>query len=137
MDTIIEVKPQEMLGKVAELREQGCRLVQIMCSMANEQFELTYNFDKKCTLTNLRCFVSQGEAMRSITEQFWYAFIWENEIHDLFGLKFQNILEGLDFQGRFFRMTEQFPWNPNNGVDLGKVKGIDASVTNAGGEKNA
>lgn len=137
MDTIIEVKPQELLGKVAELREQGCRLVQIMCSMVNEQFELTYNFDKKRGLTNLRCLVAQGEEMQSITEQFWYAFVWENEIHDLFGLKFQKILDGLDFQGKFFRMAEQFPWNPQKGVDLGKVKGIDASVTNAGGEKNA
>ncbi len=137
MDIIMEVKPQEMSAKVAELREQGCRLVQIMCSMANEQFELTYNFDKKCVLTNLRCRVPQGEEMQSITEQFWYAFIWENEIHDLFGLKFQNIAAGLDFQGKFFRMAGQFPWNPNKGVDLGKVKGIDASVTNAGGEKNA
>ena len=137
MDTILEVRAEEVLGKVAELREQGCRLVQIMCSMVDEKFELTYNFDKKCELINVRCLVSQGQEMQSITEQFWYAFIWENEIHDLFGLKFQNILAGVDFQGRFFRMASKFPWNPENGVDLGKVKGIDASVKNVGGEKNA
>lgn len=47
--------------------------------------------------------------LQSITGEIWSAFIYENEMHDLFGIKFKNL--ELDYQGNFFRVAQKTPWN--------------------------
>ena len=51
-----------------------------------------------------------GEEVESITGIYWPAFIYENEIHDLFGVKFNH--SALDYQGGFFKISEETPWKP-------------------------
>ena len=48
--------------------------------------------------------VPEDMELQSITGEIWSAFIYENEMHDLFGIKFKNL--ELDYQGNFFRVAQ-------------------------------
>jgi len=99
-----------LIEKAMDLVSDGCRLVQICCSKIGDGFELLYSFDKDHELTNFRFNIDEGEEVTSITRICWPAFIYENEIHDLFGVKFKH--SELDYGGHFFRIAESTPWNP-------------------------
>ena len=63
-------------------------------------------------LKNIRISLdAQRPELQSITAIFWPAFIYENEMHDLFGIKFKNM--AMDYGGHFFKIAEKTPWNPD------------------------
>ena len=80
----ITIRPEDLLERVARFKKEGCRLVQILCTRTTEGFELTYTFDKNYFLYHLRLTAALGGSVMSITSLYWYGFVWENEIHDLF-----------------------------------------------------
>lgn len=110
IQNFIYIKPTELLNRVQDFKGDGYRLCQICCSKVSEGFELTYSFDKDHVLTNLRLVFPEENEIESITGFFWPAFIYENEMQDLFGVKFKNI--ALNYGGHFFRVSQPTPWNP-------------------------
>ena len=104
------VELSQLLTKVKDLKAEGYRFGQACATVAGDNFEIIYSFDKAYELTNLKLVISQGEEVESITGVYWPAFIYENEMHDLFGIKFENLV--LDYNGRFFKVSEPTPWNP-------------------------
>lgn len=133
---IIKIHPANLLRIAANMRTDGCRLVQILCTRVAEGFELTYSFDCDYTLVNVRCIIPENESITSITSQYWYAFVWENEIHDLFGLKIDFILPEVDYKGNFYHLENKTPWYDFNAksapqamkVNIRSGLGLDASV---------
>lgn len=134
---IIQIEPADLLNRTARFKKDGCRLVQILCTRIAEGFELTYSFDKDYFLYNLRLIVPQDGSVMSITGQYWYAFVWENEIHDLFGLPVEFIVPEVDYGGQFFQLAEKTPWHALTNVkqpaaaikvNLRSGLGIDASI---------
>jgi ech hydrogenase subunit D len=100
---------ESLVGRVAELRAEGWRLVQIGATAMGQVLELNYSFDRQGTLLNLRLTVpGTGARVPSISSVYWCAFIYENEIHDLFGL----VVEGMamDFGGHFYQTRVRFPF---------------------------
>ena len=93
------VAPSELLGRVRQLKDKGYRLAQVCGTPKEDGAELLYTFDKDHILLNLR-----------ITGTYWPAFIYENEIHDLFGIPFLH--NARDYNGNFFVTAEPTPWNP-------------------------
>jgi ech hydrogenase subunit D len=108
--TIIPVESAELTDRVQDMKDGGYRLGQLCAAKVGEQFHLLYSFDKDCTLTNLKLAVKEGEAIPSITGVYWPAFIYENEIQDLFGFEFKHLK--LNYKGKFFKVAEPTPWNP-------------------------
>lgn len=108
IQNISDISASELVKKVAELKGEGYRLGQICGTRMPDGTELLYSFDKDHMLTNLRIAVKDGDEVDSITETYWPAFIYENEIHDLFGVKF--LESKLDYEGRFFRLSMPTPW---------------------------
>lgn len=108
--TIIQIEPTELLDRVNTFKEEGYRLVQICCTKVAEGFELSYSFDRDHLLTNLRFTVPFEYPVPSITKIYWPAFIYENEMKDLFGVNVKHI--ELDYNGKFFRVSQATPWNP-------------------------
>ena len=105
------VELSQLLTKVKDLKAEGYRFGQACATkMDDDTFEIVYSFDKAYQLVNLRLVISQGEEVESITGTYWPAFIYENEMHDLFGIKFNHM--ELDYQGNFFKVAEPTPWNP-------------------------
>ena len=104
------VELSQLLTKVKDLKAEGYRFGQACATVVDDTFEIIYSFDKDHQLDNLRLVISEGEEVESITDEYWPAFIYENEMHDLFGIKFNHM--ALDYQGKFFKVVEPTPWNP-------------------------
>ncbi len=62
-----------------------------------------------------------GVSVKNVTPPYWTAFVYENEVHDLFGIEFTE--NRLDHEGNFFRMFAKTPWKDpeaEKGVPIGK-----------------
>jgi ech hydrogenase subunit D len=105
-----EVIPTDaLLDKVSSLRKEGYRLVQIGATRLPESVELTYSFDREHRLVNLRLQVSATEArVPSITSIYWAAFLYENELHDLFNVQVDGM--AVDFHGHLYETAVKFPF---------------------------
>jgi ech hydrogenase subunit D len=98
-----------LLEKVRAKKAQGCRLVQISATQLPGQIELTYSFDLNSQLTNLRLSLSGEEPhLPSISSIYLCAILYENEIHDLFGVQVAGI--AIDFKGNFYKTAIKFPF---------------------------
>ena len=83
---MILLEKHDLVGVVAQLFAEGYRLVQIGCSTLPAAYELNYSFDKDYRFKNLRITAAPGEEVPSISVIYPNAFLYENEIHDLFGV---------------------------------------------------
>ena len=98
-----------LLEKVRALNQQGFRLVQIGATALPSMLELTYSFDLKGELQSLRLMVPIHDArVPSISSIYWCAFIYENELHDLFNIAVEGI--AVDFHGKFYNTAVKFPF---------------------------
>jgi ech hydrogenase subunit D len=102
----------DLVGMVAQLFAEGYRLVQIGCTTLPSAYELNYSFDKDYRFKNLRVTAAAGEEVPSISVIYPNAFLYENEIHDLFGVVIKNI--NIDYRGTLYRTTIQMPFSIEN-----------------------
>jgi ech hydrogenase subunit D len=107
--TFQTIPPEALLERVGEMRKLGYRLVQIGATRLPEHVELTYSFDLESHLTNLRFQVlAEGARLPSITSIYWCAFLYENEMHDLFNVQVDGM--AVDFHGHLYETTVKFPF---------------------------
>ncbi|HJV65376.1 MAG TPA: NADH-quinone oxidoreductase subunit C [Geomonas sp.] len=109
---IRQVEKCDLVGMVAELFSEGFRLVQIGCSTLAGGYELTYSFDREYRLKNLRFLVRPQEEVPSISVIYPGAFLYENEIHDLFGVVIEHI--AVDYRGTLYRTALGRPFSLEN-----------------------
>ncbi len=109
---IVPVEKCDLVGIVAELFAEGYRLVQIGCTTLPAAYELTYSFDRDYRFRSLRFSVTQGEAVPSISVIYPNAFLYENEIHDLFGVAITHI--SVDYRGTLYRTALGTPFSIDN-----------------------
>jgi ech hydrogenase subunit D len=109
-DQIFETIPmQSLLERTGELRKLGYRLVQIGATRLPEHVELTYSFGLENRLANLRFQVpAAGARVPSISPVFWCAFLYENELHDLFNVQVDGM--AVDFHGHLYETSVKFPF---------------------------
>ena len=102
---------QDLLAIVQDTKSLGYRLVQICATLVDESIEVLYTFEKKNELQNYKFVIdARTPELQSITAIYHYAFIYENEMHDLFGVTFKNL--ALDYGGTFYKVSKDTPWNP-------------------------
>lgn len=106
--TTIPVSIDELVARTEQLKKEGNRLVQIGCTQLGDDFEINYVFDKDFVLTNLRITVKQDAVIPSVSSVFFGAFVYENEIHDLYGLTVKGM--NIDFGGHFYRTSVRTPF---------------------------
>jgi len=109
---IVAVAKNDLVGLVAELFAENYRLVQIGCSTLPDAYELTYSFDLEYRFKNLRFTVIEGEEVPSISVIYPGAFLFENEIHDLFGVVITHI--AVDYRGTLYRTALRAPFSVSN-----------------------
>ena len=109
---IIPIEKDALLGAVADLYAQGYRMVQIGCTTLENAYELNYSFDKDYHFKNLRVTANREDEIQSISVIYPNAFLYENEIHDLFGIKIKNM--SVDYKGTFYRTTITTPFSIEN-----------------------
>lgn len=106
------IDKSDLVGIAAGLFSEGYRFVQVSCVTLESSYELTYSFDKGYRLKNLRAMVAPEEEIPSISVIFPNAFLYENEIHDLFGVPVRNM--SVDYRGTLYRTSIKTPFSIGN-----------------------
>lgn len=109
-NVLMEITPETLLEHVMTFKNKGLRLSQICSAYANEKLELSYSFAENETndYITLRLVIDKDTEVCSITEFYPYAFLYENEMKELFGVKIQMI--GLDYQNKLYRLQDEAPF---------------------------
>jgi ech hydrogenase subunit D len=106
---IIPISVGDVVTKAGQAKKDGNRLVQIGCTKIEDNFEILYVFDKDYKLTNYRITVKQTDKVPSISGVYFGAFVYENEIHDLYGIHVTGI--NIDFKGTFYKTAIKHPFS--------------------------
>lgn len=107
---LTNIEADELLDRAQSFKKQGYRLVQIQASNVDGGQEITYSFDLNLEMQHLRVTLPTGAPIMSITGPYFAAFVYENEIKDLFDVNVKHM--ALDFGGNFFITAEEHPWQP-------------------------
>jgi ech hydrogenase subunit D len=107
---VTRIEAAQLKARVEALKQDGFRLVQIDC-VGGEGFELSYSFGKALRLVTLRVLLPGREPkIRSIGDLYFSAALYENELHDLFGVEIEGL--ALDYHGTFYRTRVRTPYAP-------------------------
>lgn len=107
--TILPISVGDVVTTAEKAKKDGNRLVQIGCTKIEDNFEILYVFDKEYKLTNYRITVKQNDEIPSISGVYFGAFVYENEIHDLYGIHVTGI--NIDFKGTFYKTAIKHPFS--------------------------
>ena len=84
---------EALVGEVAKIKVQGYRFVTLsVVERDADILDIFYHFDKNLTLKHFKLSVSKGIPVPSITPVYLAAFLVENEIQDLFGIRFNGLV---------------------------------------------
>lgn len=106
------VNMDQLLGETAKLQVEGFTYVAVTCvELDGENFELIYHFDRNLEMRHLRLRIPKGIRVPSITRVYPAAFLAENEIQDLFDLRFSGL--AIDFNRTLYtegEMRQRIPF---------------------------
>jgi hypothetical protein len=94
----VVAEKSEMFNRLSELKAQGARLITITALDHDTEIEYIYNFAKDLDVVNLRVKTLRKEPMSSISSIYPSAFLFENELQDLFKIQVSGI--SVDFGGK-------------------------------------
>jgi len=120
---ILDIENVDLLNKVMDMKNSGCRLVQI-CAVKLEKFMLLYTFNRNGEFVTYRIYVNAGEPVESISRLYSYSYLYENEMKDLFGINMINMR--INYNGHFYETAVKTPFNP----------AAEPPVQSAGSEKS-
>lgn len=108
LNEIVPVTKDQFLPMVIQFKMEAWRLVQICASRLPGQYELSYSFANAYDMRTLRLTVDENEAVSSITQVYSSAFLQENEVSELFGVKIENISQ--DYRNKLYRINRETPF---------------------------
>ncbi len=104
-----EIPVAALLARVQTMKTGGWRLAQICCTRLVADQEVSYSFDREGTFATVRVRVPMRDAeVPSISSFYGSAFLYENEMHDLFGLAVSGM--AVDYEGHFFTTRVPAPY---------------------------
>lgn len=104
---IVPVSTGDFLMKVMELKSENYRLMQAHAVSTEGGYELSYTFGKDYEWTSLRLVIEENEEVPSITNIYKAAFLYENEMEELFGVKIKMI--SVDYKDKLYRIDDTTP----------------------------
>ncbi|MGB9779620.1 MAG: NADH-quinone oxidoreductase subunit C [Caldanaerobacter sp.] len=110
-----EVKLEDVEKEAKYYYDNGYRFVTETCLEEDGKFRIIYTFEKDSELDSFHTYVSPEEEVPSISKVYFAAIPVENEIHEMFGLRFKNL--ALDFQGLLF-LGEFAPISPQASIEI-------------------
>lgn len=105
---IIEISAEELLTTAMKKKREQYRLAQICSVYKEEKYELFYSFAKDYELVNYKVIVEEKQQVPSITTVYEAAFLYENEIKELFGVNIDFI--SLDYGNKLYRISKETPF---------------------------
>lgn len=104
----------DLLNVTRAKHDAGYRFVQMLCAMTDDGVDLVYSFmgqsdTGEWLLENYKIcnFNRETQTVPSVTGYYLSAFPFENEAHDLFGVKVEG--NAIDFAGRFYQVSMDTP----------------------------
>ena len=140
--SFVDVPLDDLLERVQTLKHDGIRFVQMCAETTEAGIDLLYTFydETRDHALNLCVYgITEVSRVPSIQDQYFAAFSYENEAHDLYGVRFVNMK--LDFGGHFFNlacsepMTIITPEIKKEREKLAKVKAAQAAKAEAAAKK--
>jgi len=98
----------DLITEALKAKNSGYRLVQICATRTQDGYELLYSFGKEYDLLHLRITIGTDAKVLSISKIYPPAFLYENEIHDLFGVQIELI--SVDYKGTLYRTEKETPF---------------------------
>ncbi|OGT07013.1 MAG: hypothetical protein A2103_01650 [Gammaproteobacteria bacterium GWF2_41_13] len=119
---IVTIERSELISRAQKISKEGYRLVQIGCTKQSDHFQIDYTFDKEYRFYNLRLSIPLDHpTLPSISHLIMPAFLYENEMHDLFGIQVSDMI--LDYQGKFYNIAKKAPFATISAADTTTEKG--------------
>jgi ech hydrogenase subunit D len=132
--TVEEIPLHTLLERVQRMKAQGWRLVHACCTRLVADQEVSYSFDRggntgapgredralgRASNTPASADPARFHTLRvrlpmvepelpSISSFYWSAFLYENEMHDLFGVNVKGM--AVDFHGKLYTMAVPTPY---------------------------
>ncbi len=111
---IIEIPLEELLPTAMSRREGGWRIAQACCTYLGDSYELSYSFAREYEVVHYRIVIAKDEVVPSITPVYKSAFLYENEMKELFGVNMEYIgvmgILGTDYKNKLYRINEETPF---------------------------
>lgn len=105
---ITEVTKEELYDIMQKKHDEGCRMAQI-CAVAYEGYnEVLYSVSKEYTLETFKVKLPVDEEIKSFSDIFPAANLYENEIRELWGVKVVGM--SLDYDNSFYLIDEKTPF---------------------------
>jgi ech hydrogenase subunit D len=99
-ETMILITADRLIPETTRLKDEGYRLVTLTGNILEETLQIIYTFDRNYELVHLVLSIPAGQVVPSISPVYWAAFLVENELQDLFGLRFQGL--AVDYERTLF-----------------------------------
>lgn len=104
---IRQISTGEFLMRVMEMSKQNYRLMQAHAVSIENGYELSYTFGKDYDWLTYRLVIDEAEEIPSITTIYESAFLYENEMAELFGVKIKMI--SVDYRDKLYRIDDETP----------------------------
>jgi len=113
---IMDIEPLaagDLLATAQDMKTAGYRLGQVCATAtaAGDELEVLYTYEKDNILKNYKVMIdAKAPELQSLSAVYPYVFIYENEMHDLFGIEFRNLV--MDYHGKYIVIAKPAPLNP-------------------------
>ena len=105
---IMRISPEALIGQAAGMKIGGFRFVTMTCAALDEEnVDILYHFDKDLEMKHFRLTTEKDKAVPSISKVYLAAFLVENEIQDLFGVRFDGLI--IDYKRTLYLEGEKAP----------------------------
>ena len=108
LDNTEIIELSALLNKIKEIKTDGGRLIQICATKIEESYEILYTFGRDYDVRHVKIVIEPATHVPSITDIFEGAYLYENEMHDLFGIAIDGINH--DYKGRLYRTAKEAPF---------------------------
>ena len=100
--------PDQITIKAHSLRNKGARLSHICSVRTKGGYDLLYSYVLGDLFKNYKVSISENAEIESITAIFPNAFLYENEMSELFGIKIKYI--ALDYKNKLYDISVETPF---------------------------
>jgi len=104
------ITTDEILDKAFMLHKDHYRLIQMCATRLSDHIIVDYTFGRSYDVRALRVEISNDGELPSISSIFYPSFLYENEIHDLYGITIRHL--EIDYNGKLYRTAVKNPFNP-------------------------
>ncbi len=108
LENLQEIELTGLLNTIKMIKNDNCRIMQICATKIGEEYELIYTFGHGYDVRHVKVTIEPGTHVPSISDIFPAAYLYENEMHDLFGIAIDGINH--DYKGKLYRTAVEAPF---------------------------